>query len=667
VAVGGYQVLLLSRVGSDSGETEAINVKGVEVRQFGGRSVAIATFTIDADALAIATDADIGSAQAMMASAMSAAASAAGVLPKAAGEINRAWRSGEPTLAVSIVTAQTVRTELAHPVELHPALISEAHAVIARGVRDQGIEPGTYVGDDAKRLDRDVLAPVALSLLMQRISRHRCREVVAYGMEQLERAIATRDQEARDLEQSARTMTLDWDPVDRLKEVQSEHLLLRRCLEVIVELALRDDPNGGTSLDQLAWMELLAAAQAYLEATSRSEAVHHQVRPTAIAITELYEISAVDPPSGTRSDEAAGSGRVYDLDLETYQRARAEYVMGPGDDATPGSTPAAGSEGSTPTTALPGVSAEVELGMVGAYGASATDVLRTLLALGQWPLADDEGDVAITSLDGIVAHVVARTVMGDEPEGEQRVRAALELLTSTSDELRDADWRPWHARSRQRRLLVQPLPAVADDFIVIAPHFCIRSASVYINYLRQGLLPWTQPPPPAELERALADLRDQRNRQLENDVAAALEAAGYVVEVRVRETDPQRLGVPSLTGEVDAVVCRPGSRVLWLIEVKDPADTYVVPEIRRHLDRFLVTRRKDVAYADQLAAKLADLAPFADQIAMALGLPPRVHGERYTVRPLFVTRRPVAAAYVGDQVPFTTLPQLIQTLQGWDS
>jgi hypothetical protein len=243
------------------------------------------------------------------------------------------------------------------------------------------------------------------------------------------------------------------------------------------------------------------------------------------------------------------------------------------------------------------------------------------------------------------------------------VSAAIGMLTSTPDNLRGADWRPWHARTRRRRLLVQPLAVLRADFVVVAPHMCVASASVYLNYLGQGLLPWSAPAPPGPLARALDDARDRRNRQLEDDVAAALRDAGYVVQMRIRPEDPQRLGVPSLSGEIDTVAGRRGTPVLWLLEVKDPTDTYVVPEIRRHLDRFYVGYPGKPAYIDQLAVKLANLSPHAAALAAALGLPSAPSNAPYEVQPLFVTRRPVAAAYINGPYPFTTLPELLSYLR----
>jgi hypothetical protein len=95
--------------------------------------------------------------------------------------------------------------------------------------------------------------------------------------------------------------------------------------------------------------------------------------------------------------------------------------------------------------------------------------------------------------------------------------------------------------------------------------------------------------------------------------------------------------------------------------VKDPADVYVAPEIRRHLDRFYVTHGKDKAYADLLGAKHKDLMPHANAVADALRLPDA--GDlAYEIGPVFVTRRPVPAGFAGGPFPFTTIRELPQTL-----
>ncbi|HUZ56286.1 MAG TPA: hypothetical protein VMU94_27650 [Streptosporangiaceae bacterium] len=651
--ITGYRIRLQSVQGGLAMAVDEVTVSGHVVE---------ATLLVGAQAFAETADADMRAAQALMGESVSEIARRGGVADESAASICQAWAQSKPTFALSIGQARTARPELASPLELDAAFSSEAHREIARRVHAAGVTAGVYAGDEAKALDRDVLAPAALRLLTERLARHDAKELISTGMIEAQRAAADREREIRNLEQSSR-LVLEWDPVTRMAEVQSEHLVLRRCIEILVELALRDQPDGRTAVDRLAWMELLAAAQAYLEATSRSESVHHQVRPTAIKISDMYEIEAIDPPAGTAAPTVAGQGRVYNLDTQAFQEARASHDMGGGASAGEDyraeySTPDAAN---TTRTHLPGIPADVDEAAVQAFGVSASDIISVLFALAKWPLSDSEADAVVTDIDTVVQTLSGLLTFSSEPDGESRIRSAVGLLTSRPSDLKSADWRPWHARSRQRRLLVQPIAALRDDFAVIAPHFCLTSASVYLNYLTQGLLPWSSPPPPPELDRALMNLRDARNRQLEDDVADALRAAGYTCEVRIRKMDPQRLGVPSLSGEIDTVAGRPGSRIIWLLEVKDPADVYVVPEIRRHLDKFYATHGKDKAYVGQLSAKHKNLTPYTSAVAAALRLP-AAKDLRYEIRPIFVTRRPVPAAFTGGSFPFVTLQELTRKL-----
>jgi hypothetical protein len=651
--ITGYRIRLRPAPGS-----RAMAVDEVTVRD----RVVEATLLVSAQAFAETADSDMRAAQALMGDSVSDIARCGGLADEPAASIRQAWAQSRPTFALSISQARTARPELALPLELDAAFSSEAHREIARRVHAAGVTAGVYAGDEAKTLDRDVLAPAALELLTERLARHDAEELISIGMIEAERAAANRERDIRNLEQSSH-LVLEWDPVARMAEVQSEHLVLRRCIEILVELALRDQSHGRTPVDRLAWMELLAAAQAYFEATSRSEAVHHQVRPTAIKISDMYEIEAIDPPAGAAVPTAAGGGRVYNFDVQAFQQARASHEMGSGASAREDSRAGRGTPNAAnaPRTHLPGIPAEVDEAAEQVFGVSASDIITVLFALGNWPLSGSEADAVVTDVDTVIRTLCDLLTFSSEPDGDDRIRSAVGLLTSRPSDLKSADWRPWHARSRQRRLLVQPIAALRDDFAVIAPHFCLTSASVYLNYLTQGLLPWSSPPPPPVLDRALMNLRDARNRQLENDVAYALRAAGYTCEVRIRETDPQRLGVPSLSGEIDTVAGRPGSRIIWLLEVKDPADVYVVPEIRRHLDRFYVTHRKDKAYADQLSAKYRDLMPHTNAVVAALRLPV-TEGLTYEIQPIFVTRRPAPAAFAGGTFPFTTLQELAQTL-----
>lgn len=654
--VAGYRVRLTAAAGAG----DAIRVAAAAP----SGAVVDATLAVDCTPLADLAHRDPDAAKALLAESIAGLVSAGG---GDADAVRDAWADAPPTLTIRIMTLPTARADLSAPWPLDEAMAAQIAREIARAVHDAGVAPGVYAGDAANALDRDVLAPAALAALTSRLAAHDADDLVRTGMTQLDRALATGNHTVRDLEQSAQTMPVDYDPIERIAAIRQETLTLRRCQEIAVEAALRTQPTGAAPVTQLAWMEILAAAHAYLLATSRSETVYHQVRPAAIEITGMHEVEVRDDDRPPRPPGAGG----YALDPAALQNARQQERL-----ADPGTLPA-GATALHPVAAEspadddhddgehvrgPAIAPALDAAMLAAYGATATDLASTLLALAQWPLAADDDDTVPVHRDAVLDYLADATTWAGDAAGPARDAAAVTMLTSTAAGLAAADWRPWHARSRQKRLLAQPIPQLRDGRLVIAPHTCFGSASVYLAQIAQGQLPWTQPPPPAGVADALAGVRDRRNRALEREVEQQLRDAGHAVVARVRETDPQRLGVPELQTEIDIVAGRPGSLHLWLLEVKDPAGVYVVPEIRRQLDRFYIGGRREPAYAAQLQRKLDDLAPHADAVAAALGLPPAAVGEAYEISAAFVTRHLTPAAYVGGPFPFTTQRRLLDDL-----
>jgi hypothetical protein len=601
------------------------------------------------EALAQAADAEITTVHREMAEAINDLVMSAGIHQNAAKQISESWQNAAPTLAVTVMRTPTVRNELPHPIRLDDALVSEVDRLVAQGVEKSGTNAGTYAGEYAKRLDRDVLAPAALEVLTRRLSHHSADDLVTFGMQELERCASHRDRLLRDVGQSSRQLNIEWDPVARYSQLESEYLMLRRCSETAVEATLRSSPSGVSRVDELAWGEILAAARAYLAATMRSESLHHQVSPAALAISNSFEIEVVPDESGEINLDGAGSGRTYDLDIAEFSRARAAFRLSAdssadsGEESRPSETPLASG---------------VDAAMLEGFGASGMDILTTLFALASWPLTEDDPDVIHRTRDEVVDHVVDYTILGQEPDGRVRIESSLFMLTSTTADLAASDWKPWHSRTRKRRLLLQPLAVLSSGMLVVAPHFCLGSLTVYQNYLEQGQLPWSQPQPPAKVDKALERVRDSRNVALERQVAAILRADGWAVIENIKETKPARLNVPSLSTEIDAVAGRSDSPTIWLLEAKDPVETHAVPEIRRALDTFYVDAKGKPSYCTQLRRKYNDLTPHAAAVATALGLPRRPESDPYVIRAMFVTRKPVPAAYVTGPFPFTTTREL---------
>lgn len=299
----------------------------------------------------------------------------------------------------------------------------------------------------------------------------------------------------------------------------------------------------------------------------------------------------------------------------------------------------------------------VEAAFREAWGATSQDMLVTLAALARWESFKPGRSTAQITVPEATAWVCE--ALGEDVDDSQRARieAAVRMLTSTADEIRTAEWKPWQTRTRRHRLLVQPVVQDPDGRLIISPQYLLTSFQVFYRHLSQGVLPWAGDVP-GSVTSALADRRARRNIRFERFLQDQLEQLGYRTVARVKPGDHSRLGVPALTTEVDLVCGRPGDSSVWLVEAKDPASVHGFAETARQLRSFFRdqpgTRTVKPCYATQLSRKEGELQPHVDSIAARLGLGDPPTGQRFRLRTVFVTRNLTPASYVNERYPVVT-------------
>lgn len=243
-----------------------------------------------------------------------------------------------------------------------------------------------------------------------------------------------------------------------------------------MEAALRSAPSGSTPVDDIAWGEILAAAWAYLAATTRSQAIHHQIGPTTLEITTSFELSTKSAAPSDRGGTVTGDGSGYNFDNHSYASARLASNL---KDASDPKSEAKNAEAGP-------IPAGIDEAMLKVFGASATDVFGVLTTAGRWPLGPADPDAVAIPADLLADRTVEYSTYSEgvtTEDAKKRTHYAIKLVTSTSADLLASDWRPWQARSRKRRLLIQPLAQRSDGLLVVSPRLCIATASVYLQYL----------------------------------------------------------------------------------------------------------------------------------------------------------------------------------------
>lgn len=466
------------------------------------------------------------------------------------------------------------------------------------------------------------------------------QDVNKTGMEQLNRVMNHGVRLREDLARASAHLETHWDPHERMVEAVGQTLMLRQCNEIIVEASMRSADRKATSspMSGRTWSELLAAANAYRTLTTISERLHHRVAPPTIEITSAYEIHF--------NDDAQPEPDTWVLDANALEMASARMHL---------------SRENSFESPREDYQTALNQAMIDAEGASPEDIYIVLLSLIQWGSFTSGSSVATATKSETLAWIYES--IGESSELDRtRYEQALTMLTTTSSQLQASTWEPWQTRTRRHRLLVQPIVQCEDETLLIAPQYLLTSLNVYNNHLSQGVLPWTEGIAP-KVKDALAQIRDERNREFEKTLASKLRELGFKTIERIKRGDHGRLGVPAVTTEIDLVAGKPGEHTIWLIEAKDPATVHAYAETARQLRMFFrdsTTKGKiKPCYATQLARKEAELEPYVSEVASKLGLQELVDGSSYTLSTLFVTRALMPAGYVGERFPVRTMADFL--------
>lgn len=549
-----------------------------------------------------------------------------GVSTEHIAAITQQWREALPFVSIEATTARTVLNHLPRPLGIGSEDL-EAERLLGSLLHETEVSPGSYRGDDAQDLIRKTLVPGVLNSLVSELARYGYDAVVDIAFTQLACIGDHLSVQQGNIARAARSLETDWDPHQRLAELREDLFRLRQENEIIVEAATlnSDQMQGPEPLDSVRWQRLLAIAGCYRTLTILSEQLHYKVDPCVIRVSHLHEVAF-------ETDYDAPDSWL--LNMRDMTRSFATLHISPhGLDS--------GDKRVSDNDLL-------SASFLECYGFEIRDLFTVLIVLARWPNFES-GTHIVRATDEEALDWVCQNLVENTEQTRKRCKKAIEFLTVTKELLDADDWRPWQTQTRKSRLLVKPLLRSAPGELLFAPQYLLMTASVYITYLKQGAIPWKETTN-SPLQAALEQKRFDQNAAFELELEDRLRESGYSVISRIKPGKHGRLGVPRLTTEIDLVCGLPGSDEIWLVEAKDPVSTYSVAETGRSLARFFgnkgATKNKK-SYADQLARKEAELAPYVAQIAEKLGL----HDadiEAYKLRTIFMARTIVPACYLTD-------------------
>jgi len=543
--------------------------------------------------------------------------------------LSAAWDALPDAVTVDAFNLLQKATALPHHESPHPHFASEVARLLGAALMERGIQPGTWVGDEAKRFESETIHPIIREMLICAIQAVDRDAVIERALIRLERVHATRFSEEAEQARRSRLPVAASQVADVLARTRNELNSAARTLGLLIEEALLVPSTDGPEPGHLDMSELVARAEAVLASGLRSEGLHHATQTVTLTLDDSYEIS-VDTGPGPN------------VDLDAFFRAQAATTVS--------SSPGALRTERRPdlVEALPKLRA-IDDALLSTLKFGMDDLLDTLDAVTGWEVTDHQ-PIAATSLEEIVAAAVS--VRDGDPS---RMRAAAEFLLLTNEALGAEDLEHWELDRRAVRLATRPLVAL-NDRVITAPWTAAASRKVLTNHLSDGRLPWPFASLPNAVRSALESYRSQRNIALERKVLEVLERLGHLTLGNIKK--PKVLGLTSLPGEIDALCVDEGRRRIWVLEVKDPVMALSPHQVRNNVESF----HERGAYVDKLLKKVEAIGANAPRVAKSLGAATPEGG--WDVQGLMVTRRVEPAAYHRNpRVPFCTVDRVALTIE----
>ncbi|WP_143086643.1 hypothetical protein [Lentzea flaviverrucosa] len=543
---------------------------------------------------------------------------------QAVAALAAAWPGADRVLVISAETVLNQARDLERPAPVAEWAVSQANRMLGVHLAGSGQAPGRRDRAESRTLELGIILSWLREQMAEKFVRFSASAVLNRAAVEMEAITFTREAERRQRSNLAQMPPRLNEAGEPEPEADSELAQQSAIFATLIELALVAEQQGEIEPDDIEWAHLLALAGLFVDSTTRSDALLHEMSNEVTDVSDRFEVT-LQPQESTAIDmDAFNAARLRHYSARN-QRPANEAERGP---------------------SFSDVLAQVDPAMHNDLGCSATTLLNACRALSAWPVSD-ESPTAVVSLTEVEADLVEQLGV-DHSEAS----AALAALTLTRADLTAERVQPWKGRARDHRLLVRPLIQLSDDTVLVLPWNSSTTGRVTGGYLSDGLLPW----PTSRLERyprlrsALDQVRLQRTRVLEDEVDEWLREHGFIVRSRIKAHHAHTIGLPSLPGEIDHIAMHPDSDTMWVIDDKDLAEVFTSAEIARSVHQF----SKPKGEFAKLQSKVDAVAAGSSAVAASLRVPPpRV------VRGIFVTRRPSPVAYaLQSPIAFVTLGEL---------
>ncbi len=560
-----------------------------------------------------------------------------------------AWADVSPVIRLDAIPVAQRRMQLPGPSDVHLWHQSywlkklSAHLIEAR------VKPGTYVGEEAKRLDTDTIYPWLIGQLRELLAQHDRGEMLRCGAAQLEYLHCQRWWTDKNISLMTGMPDYNDSVVQQLVDRRMELFQLSKAISVLIEELLVSPPSGAHPVDSMAWTDMLSLSALCVESCLSSEMTHKSLGGHRIEVLESGEL-VFSAEASEQVDLAS-----FHTALETATMPEA-IPLQPGDEESGGQTKR---DPESVLSVLPDLE-PIQNSLLDEHGFGIDALTGVLEAAKHWEVP--EGEVFAVTATGKFAEAAEH--LHGVVEAEEYQRAVAWLALPMSDQMTASEdstpIRHWEIERRADRIDTRPFILLGTHLFVL-PWTAANAWKIMWNYLSDGRLPWPEEMIGAKASSALAAIRQERNRELEQKCVQAIDHPQLEVRSNLTTQKAQQIGIQELSGEIDVLAVDQRSSRIWVMEVKDRFFPYSPRSISRDIDKF----HQPGGHVEKLRGKVDDIGRFQSAIAreMDSDSPQR----QWEVKGLFVTRRPMPAAFARDtDVEFCTIEEVRGVVVGHD-
>ena len=476
----------------------------------------------------------------------------------AAERFKRDWDAAPPAVRIDGIPVVQDAVELPPPIEAHDSQLNDTQRRLGNHLAEQ-VDPGSYDGDDAVRIESQVIYPWLIKELHTVQARYRHEAMLEFALSQLERANNHRMVNQHRI--GWRRGTFDSDAHEERSE-EDRLTVLTKCISLIVEETVARTPQGCSSPDRLGWIELLSVAQLCIESSLRSESIHLHLADATMTISDRFGIDV--------------SARFPEVDIHAYQDARKAAMLP--DAVAMGSSEAHLPEPDDvqpqPLTDQVADLVEVDQELKAALGFG-LDALRGVLSMAcEWEVSSSTY-IAHVSTEAFLDKLTPLWALASRDEHARALEWLTLRKTGLLDDAHDNSIEHWELERRAARVTTRPFIEDANGFYVL-PWTAQFTARILRNYLIEGRLPWPDRVLPDNVCRALDRYRQRVGKAFEDECVRVLSDSRLVVRRGIKPSKAHRYGIDELYGEIDVLCVDPQTSRIWVIEAKRPRNALLL-------------------------------------------------------------------------------------------